>query len=154
MPALRTDANRCQIDMRVRGLMVCDWCGLVMSEGFIVEGGDSYACSEDCLAADPGWVAEPDEYSQELGLPVIVDEVGAHVHITNELIGLWLEVEERGGPEAFIYWTDWEGCGSHDTAIKRLYAAPYNMSIQEQHEVGAHDGEIECSYCNENGGEQ
>ena len=32
-----------------RGLRLCEVCNLVMSEGYMVDGGDGYACSDACL---------------------------------------------------------------------------------------------------------
>lgn len=51
MTIITTDANGYEIDLRTRGLRVCEQCGLVMSEGFSTDNGDVYACSVACLSA-------------------------------------------------------------------------------------------------------
>ena len=110
MARVTTDANGYEIDLRVRGLRLCQTCGLVYSEGYMVEGGDGYACSDECLVAGK-WTEEPDEHSKALGLPVLTNEAGwEYVHITPALIGRWLEAEENHtGPRCDYYCTDWEG---------------------------------------------
>ena len=142
--AVTTDANGQDIDLRVRGLRVCDRCGLVMSEGYMESSGGGYACSQECLAADPGWVTEPDEHTKALGLPVLVNDKGwEHVHITDDLIGRWIDAEmEDGGPECLVFWTDWEGDETGDEPIDRLITAPYLFSPEQLHEAGAHEGAV------------
>jgi hypothetical protein len=48
---ITTDANGYEIDLRERGLRLCEHCKLVMSEGFSTDNGDVYACSVACLSA-------------------------------------------------------------------------------------------------------
>jgi hypothetical protein len=139
---ITTDANGYEIDLRERGLRVCDWCKLVMSEGYMEFSGGGYACSQTCLAADPGWVTDPDEHTTALGLPVLVNDKGwEHVHITNDLIGRWIDAEMNDGPECHIFWTDWEGDESSEDAVERLIQAPYSFTVGDLHAQGAHDDE-------------
>jgi hypothetical protein len=142
------DANGYEIDLRTRGLRLCEQCGLVMSEGFTIELEGGYLCSEKCLAASPNWTAEPDKHSTALGLPVMESESGwKYVQITNDLIGRWLyDPEDRGNRVMF---TDWEGDTSSEEAVERLMLAPYDLTHEGVHEVGGHDedSEVECNYC-------
>jgi hypothetical protein len=49
LDTITTDVNGYEIDLRKRGLRVCEQCGLVMSEGFSTDNGDVYACGTRCL---------------------------------------------------------------------------------------------------------
>lgn len=149
---ITTDANGYEIDLRERGLRVCDWCGLVMSEGYMESSGGGYACSQECLAADPAWITEPDEFTEQLKLPVMTDDLGNQtVHITNDLIGRWIDAEMNDGPECHIFWTDWEGDESSEDAVERLMREPYGYDHEDLHQIGWHDerSEMECNYCHQ-----
>ena len=113
MAKLRTDANGHQlVHHDQRGLRLCEVCNLVMSEGYMVDGGDGYACSDACLVKAE-WV-----------------------------------IEQQDCP---VFWTDWEGDGSPmpEEVADRLMLAPYNLTAEDIHKLGAHedDADLSCKAC-------
>jgi hypothetical protein len=64
----------------VKYARICDKCGNGMNDGYIVNGGDEYYCSAECLHKD----YSPKEWQE-----------------------MYDESEENGGNDH--YWTEWEG---------------------------------------------
>ena len=137
MDAVRTDANGYELDLRERGLRLCTNCKLVMSEGWYGDG--EYACSDRCLNAQR-WQVTDDSIGGRDGVLTI---------LTSFNTGLLAKLENEDLHMDAVYWTDWEGDESDDDALERLFSAPYNMSLEDLHQVGAHDeeSEVECNYC-------
>ena len=121
MSNLTTDANGDEI-APLRGLRLCEVCGLVMSEGYVVEEDGSTVCEDECLArSEWQWPVHDGESGDYLGL----------APITPELIWMLFGDEEDGEGTAQVYWTDWEGDEHSEEALKRLLTAPYNWTPDE-----------------------
>jgi len=88
------------------GLRLCEVCNLVMSEGYVVEDGVGYACSDACLIK-AGWVIEHPEN-------------GALIIVTLAVLATWsTDVsifenpdDDDNPPSCPVFWTDWEGDGN------------------------------------------
>ena len=120
MSTLTTDANGHEI-APLRGLRLCEGCGLVMSEGFTSEGDGDNACSEECMEYAE-WQLEVDD--QKTGKTETVP-------ITNALIAMLFEDDPTEGDNVMVYWTDWVGDGHSEDALERLLKEPYNWTPNE-----------------------
>lgn len=84
------DVHGLPIGPGVRGYRLCETCGCPTSQGFLSEL--DVVCSEPCLTS-VAWTVE-------FG--------GAVVTVTNAVVEALVEAEAAGGPEAPIFWTEWE----------------------------------------------
>ena len=141
---LRIDANGHQlVHHDKRGLRLCEVCNLVMSEGWLAEDGDAYACSDKCFYQEP-WL---------VGHPI----TGEDLLLTREVIATWdatmVDAEGKVYPfdDLYIYFTDWEGDGRPmpEEVAARLLLAPYNLTADDIHKLGAHedDADLSCKAC-------
>jgi hypothetical protein len=126
MSSLTTDAGGHEIG-KLRGLRVCEVCGLVIGQGYTNSDGGGL-CSDECLAkAQWSHLYLDGGGSNADALEVIVDR--------SDIVGLLLALEQAGGEkvgyECFIYWTDWEGYEHSEGALERLLKEPYNWTPDE-----------------------
>lgn len=97
-PMLLLDANGREMDHEW-GLRVCQHCGLVMSEGYLINGWATY-CSDDCLIKGDNWVKSIEQF-----------------------------YEAYSDEDDDNYFTDWEGCDVPIEVCNRLVTEPYNWTI-------------------------
>jgi len=140
MAKLRTDANGHELVHHDRwGLRLCEVCNLVMSEGYVVEDGVGYACSDACLIKAE-WVIEH-------------PETGALITVTLAVLATWsTDVsifedpdDDDNPPSCPVFWTDWglDGEGGDypmpEEVADRLLLEPYNLAVEDIHKLGAND---------------
>jgi hypothetical protein len=130
------DANGYEIDLRERGLRLCEHCNLVMSEGWY--GEPDYACSDHCMEAQR-WVV----------FDLSIGHDGVATYLTRFNLGLLGLPENEDLALDAVYWTDWHGTDVHDDAAERLMSAPYGYDHEAMHLIGGHDeqSEAECNHC-------
>jgi hypothetical protein len=124
MTKLTTDAGGHEI-VPLRGLRLCEGCGLVMSVGYSAEEDGGSACSAECMA-HAGWTWTMDNQAGNGGEGETVE-----VPITPELVDALFDDEEDSVGSAQVSWTDWEGDEHSEDALERLLTAPYNWTPDE-----------------------
>jgi len=107
-----------------------------MSEGYMLDDGGGYACSDACLIKAEWVIENPETMGEITATPAVLAtwarDVSPYEDPDDD------EIEES--PECPVFWTNWEGDEPMPEEVAdRLLLEPYNLTDEDIHALGAND---------------